>query len=144
MRHPLHPALVHFPVACWSLATAADLASLYFGEPAWRLAGTLLAIGLIMALPAILAGFFELTRIADGSRALRDAYLHMSAMSSAFLLYAVSLFARLDHTTLLAPGAMAIACSLIGFVCLGVGGWLGGKLVYQHGIGVAPRQSKQA
>ncbi|WP_343251093.1 DUF2231 domain-containing protein, partial [Pseudoxanthomonas sp. KAs_5_3] len=25
MRHPLHPALVHFPIACWSLATAGDL-----------------------------------------------------------------------------------------------------------------------
>ena len=34
MRHPLHPALVHFPIACWSLATAADLAGLAFAEPA--------------------------------------------------------------------------------------------------------------
>ena len=26
MKHPLHPALVHFPIACWSLATLADIA----------------------------------------------------------------------------------------------------------------------
>ena len=31
MSHPLHPALVHFPIACWSLATVTDLASLYWG-----------------------------------------------------------------------------------------------------------------
>ncbi|MGE5167611.1 MAG: DUF2231 domain-containing protein, partial [Deltaproteobacteria bacterium] len=69
MRHPLHPALVHFPVACWSVATAADLASLHFGEPAWRLAGALLVIGLVMAVPALLAGLYELTRVAQDSPA---------------------------------------------------------------------------
>ena len=37
---PSTPALAHFPVACWSLTTAADLTSLAWGEPAWILAGT--------------------------------------------------------------------------------------------------------
>jgi uncharacterized membrane protein len=138
MRHPLHPALVHFPVACWSLATTADFASLHFGEPAWRLAGTLLAIGLILSIPALLAGMYELTRIAPDSPAWRTVYLHMGAMSAALLLYAVSLFARLEHTRLLAPGAVAIACSVIGFACLAGGGWLGGKLVYAYRLGGTP------
>src|SRR3546814_14287794 len=52
-RHPLHPALVHFPVACWSLATIADVASLWLGQPAWWLAGVLLVIGTIAALAAM-------------------------------------------------------------------------------------------
>ena len=69
-RHPLHPALVHFPVACWSLATFADLASLRLGEPAWRLAGMMLAIGTLSALAAMGAGLFEFARIAEGSPAL--------------------------------------------------------------------------
>ncbi|HTI96177.1 MAG TPA: DUF2231 domain-containing protein [Rudaea sp.] len=138
MRHPLHPALVHFPVACWSLASAADLASLHFGEPAWRFAGVLLIVGLVMAIPALLAGLYELTRVAQDSPAWHTIYLHMGAMSAALMLYAVSLFARLDRTTLLAPGAVAIACGVAGFLCLAAGGWLGGKLVYQYRLGGTP------
>ena len=137
MRHPLHPALVHFPVACWSLTTAADLAGLHFGEPAWRLAGALLVIGLVTAVPALLAGLYELTHVADESPAWRSVHLHMGAMSAALTLYAISLFARLDHTTLLAPNTIALACSIAGFLCLTGGGWLGGKLVYQYRLGGA-------
>ena len=135
MRHPLHPALVHFPVACWSLATAADLASVRFGTPAWHLAGLMLAIGLVMSIPALLAGMYELTRVVEESPAWRTIYVHMGAMSAALLLYAVSLFARLDHTTLLEPGSLAVACSVCGFIALALGGWFGGKLVYGHGLG---------
>lgn len=135
MRHPLHPALVHFPVACWSLATAADLASLRWGESAWRFGGVSLIVGTLAAIPAMLAGFYELTRVAENSPAIADVYRHMGAMMTALLLYAISLFLRLDHTTLLAPGAGAITCSAAGFVFLGIGGWLGGKLVYGHRLG---------
>lgn len=135
MRHPLHPALVHFPVACWSLATAADLASIHWGEPAWRFAGSLLVVGTLAAIPAMLAGFYELTTLDEDSPAITDIYLHMGAMMAALLFYAVSLFARLDHTTLLAPGTLGIGLSLLGFLCLSAGGWLGGKLVYGHRLG---------
>ena len=37
--------------------------------------------------------------------------------------------------TLHAPGLLAMALSLGGFICLGVAGWLGGKLVYVHRLG---------
>jgi uncharacterized membrane protein len=135
MRHPLHPALVHFPVACWSLATAGDLASLFLGQPAWWLAGVLMTIGLACAIPAMLAGFFELSRIAHDSPAMADANRHMAMVLAALSSYAGSLLLRLDGMTLQAPGAWAIGLSLLGFACLGVAGWLGGKLVHVHRIG---------
>jgi len=135
MRHPLHPALVHFPVACWSLATLADFASFHFGEAAWRPAGQLLIAGTLLAIPALLAGFYELMRVADDSPAMRDVYWHMGAMSGALLLYATSLLLRLDRTSLIAPGIAALACSAFGFFALAIGGWIGGKLVYGHGLG---------
>jgi uncharacterized membrane protein len=86
----------------------------------------------------MLAGMYELTRVADASPAWRSVYLHMGAMSAALMLYAISLFARLDRGTLLAPGAVAIACGVAGFLCLAAGGWLGGKLVYQYRLGGTP------
>ena len=134
-RHPLHPALVHFPVACWSLATIADLASLWLGQPAWWLAGVLLAIGTIAALAAMGAGLFEFARIAEGSPALADARTHMLLAMTAWVLYAASLLLRLQGMHLVEPAWPAIATSIAGFLCLAAAGWLGGKLVYQHGIG---------
>ena len=134
MRHPLHPALVHFPVACWSLAVAADFASLHFGAAAWAWSGGLLAVGCAMAVVAMLAGLLELARVPEGV-AMRDAYLHMSAMLVALLLFATSLLLRLDHLKPLAPNIASLLLDTGGFLALAAGGWLGGKLVYGHGVG---------
>jgi uncharacterized membrane protein len=138
MRHPLHPALVHFPIACWSLATAADLASPVWGEPAWRLAGVLLVAGIGFSIPAMLAGFLELAKVAEDNPAIKDVNRHMIMVMSALTCYVVSLFLRLHGTELIEPGLLAIGLSVLGFLCLGVAGWLGGKLVYGHRLGVSP------
>lgn len=138
MRHPLHPALVHFPIACWSLATAADLASPVWGEPAWRLAGVLLVAGIGFSIPAMLAGFLELAKVAEDNPAIKDVNRHMMMVMSALTCYVVSLFLRLHGTELIEPGLLAIGLSVLGFLCLGVAGWLGGKLVYGHRLGVSP------
>lgn len=134
MRHPLHPALVHFPIACWSLATLTDFASLWLGESAWRWSAGLLAVGCIVALLAMAAGVLELSRVPDGP-ALRDVYLHMGLMLTAFVLYSVRLLLRLDHLQPLAPDVSSLLLDLAGFIALAIGGWLGGRLVYGHGIG---------
>jgi uncharacterized membrane protein len=134
MRHPLHPALVHFPIACWSLATLADFSSLWLGESAWRWSAGLLMVGCAVELLAMVAGVVELSRVPDGP-ALRDVYLHMGLMLAAFTLYTARLFLRLDHLQPLAPDVLALLLSLAGFITLAIGGWLGGRLVYGHGIG---------
>lgn len=138
MRHPLHPALVHFPIACWSLATAADLASLLWGEPAWRLAGVLLVAGIGFSIPAMLAGFFELAKVAEDNPAISDVNRHMIAVMTALAFYTASLFLRLQGTHLTEPGMLAIALGVLGFLALAVAGWLGGRLVYGHRLGVTP------
>jgi len=148
LRHPLHPALVHFPIACWSLATLADIASLWLGHPAWWLAGVLMAIGTLAALAAMGAGLFELAKIDESDPALRVAHRHMLAAMAAWLAYAASLLLRLDlpldATPLTAPGALEIGLSVVGFGCLAVAGTLGGTLVYRHGVGVRGRPDRPA
>lgn len=136
MRHPLHPALVHFPVACWSLATLADISSLWLGQPAWWLAGVLMGIGTPTALAAMAAGLVELARIDEMDPALRVAHRHLLAAMAAWLAYAASLFLRLDGMALTPPGPIAIGLGVLGFGCLAVAGTLGGTLVYRHGVGV--------
>ena len=88
MRHPLHPALVHFPIACWSLATAADLASLAWGEPAWRFAGVMLLAGIGFSIPAMLAGFVELAKVTEDNPAIKDVNRHMILVMNALALQA--------------------------------------------------------
>ena len=140
MRHPLHPALVHFPVACWSLATLADgLARVWQPAVLQPLAALLIGIGCIAGLAAAAAGFLELLKLADGHPAERIAYLHMGLALGTWCLYAASLGLRVDHRQLLPPGAAALASSGVGFVLLLATGWLGGKLVYGHGVGVSGR-----
>ena len=138
MHHPLHPALVHFPIACWSLATAADLAGLVWGEPVWRLAGVLLLAGIGFSIPAMLAGFFELAKIAEGNPAIKDVNRHMIMVMCTLAFYTTSLFLRLQGTHLVEPGVLAIGMSVLGFLFLAMAGWLGGKLVYGHRLGVSP------
>jgi uncharacterized membrane protein len=125
---------VHFPIACWSLAVAADLASLQFGELAWRWSCGLLIVGSSTAVVAMVAGFLELVRIPDGPP-LRDTYWHMSAMLLAFILFTTRLLVGLDQWQPVAPDGVAIWLDITGFACLVIGGWLGGRLVYGHGIG---------
>ena len=134
MRHPLHPALVHFPVACWSLAVLADFAGLRFGAAAWSWSGGLLAVGCAMAVLAMLAGMMELARVPEGA-ALRDAWWHMGAMLTAFTLFTARLLLRLDHFQPLEPDVTSLLLDAGGFLALAVGGWFGGRLVYGHGVG---------
>lgn len=133
-RHPLHPAIVHFPIACWSLAVTADFAGLWFGEAAWRWSGGLLIVGCIMGLVALLAGMIELGRVPEGE-AMRVAYWHMTAMLAACLLFSSRLWLRLEGSRLLEPNIISLLLDAAGFFWLVVGGWLGGKLVYYYGIG---------
>jgi uncharacterized membrane protein len=138
VRHPLHPALVHFPIACWSLATLADLAGLVWGEPAWRFSGVLMLTGIGCAIPAMLAGLLELAKLAADSPATRDVNRHMILAMAALAFYTASVFARLQGVHLSSPGLPALALSVLGFLALGAAGWLGGKLVYGHRLGVTP------
>ncbi len=54
--------------------------------------------------------------------------------------YAVSLFMRLDGTRIEQPGSIAIALSILGLIFLCYAGWLGGKLVYEFGVGTINSQ----
>jgi uncharacterized membrane protein len=129
--------LVIFRVAGGAPAPAADVASLWLGEPAWRFAAISMSVGCIVALAAMAAGLWEFAKLRDGHPALPVANRHMLFALGSFCAYATSLLLRWSQGELHAPGMPALAASIVGFVLLGVTGWLGGQLVYAHGVGVA-------
>lgn len=130
--HPIHPVLVHFPVALWPVSLLGDIVGLWRGDPLWwQLSFWCLALGLIAALPTIAAGFIDYAWLPNDHPALGTANAHMLLMSSATIAFLVSLLVRGGP----AATTLAIAFSALGITLLVAGGWLGGTLVYRHGVG---------
>ena len=139
MKHPLHPALVHFPIATWTLATCADVAGLWSGEAAWRYAAPLHVVGSLTALAAVAAGLIDFMRLPTDSPAAKYVTRHVALVACAWLAYAASLVLRYHEHRLQDPTMAAIAASVVGFLLLGAAGWQGGQLVYRHGANVEGR-----
>lgn len=135
--HPLHPMLVHFPVACWTVGVAADLAGYASGHAGWWSFGLVcLNIGLVTGIAAILAGFLEFATLPKQHPAQATATLHMMWALVAWSFFALSLFLR-SGSAAEQLSLWATAASLGGLAALLAAGWLGGRLVYRFGVGVA-------
>ncbi|MES1189534.1 MAG: DUF2231 domain-containing protein [Steroidobacter sp.] len=132
--HPVHPALVHFPVAFWSLASILDGLVITSVMHETLLAWYCHVLGLVMAVPALFTGWLEFARLEQ--RIVAPAMRHMMLMGSAWICYLAALFTRTVHLVpIQAPGGITYFFSAIGFLLLMWGGWQGGELVYRHGAG---------
>ena len=136
--HPLHPMLVHFPVAFWSLATILDGCTLAGIQQASLAAWYCLALASIAALPAMATGLFEFTTLEEPIASL--GIRHMMLMSASWLLYLAAFMSRTAHMLLVdhLPG-ISYFFSIAGFLVMAWGGWCGGQLVYAHGAGYVKR-----
>jgi uncharacterized membrane protein len=136
LGHPLHPAIVHFPIALLLSATAADVAWVAGITSDAHLGAILMAGGLAMGLVAMGAGLFDLTKLDQAI--VPHAMQHMAAVGLAWLGYGIALYLRKDSLVAAAPlGFATIAISICSAFVLALGGWLGGRLVYTVGAGVA-------
>lgn len=136
--HPVHPMLVHLPIALWSLGTLCDGLTLVGIDAAWPIGWLCLASGSVMALPAMVAGLIDYGALKE--TAVPTATRHMTLMSLAWLAYLGSLILRSDGLAARAvPDRPAMALGLLGFGLLAVGAWHGGHLVYRLGAGVEVR-----
>jgi uncharacterized membrane protein len=138
LGHPVHPMLVHFPVALWTVATGAYVwIAVGAGDVAAVIASLANGAGLVMAILAMLAGALELRTIDSQSEAMQVAIWHMMIMATSWMCFVLalvlSLSTALDHAT---GQLAAAACAVAGFVLMSVGGWFGGRLVYEFGIAV--------
>lgn len=136
MKHPLHPLIVHFPIACWSLSTLGDLVGIFYSHNQTQTIGHLLFIGCISAIIAMAAGLYEVVKIKDSEQISTTIDHHMYAAMLTWTFYALSLYLRWDEDLFTNPTTWAIVTSVLGFVSLIVAGWYGATLVYKHGIGV--------
>lgn len=135
--HPLHAALVHFPMGLLPASVAADLLGLLgVGGPWGPMAFWMLAAGLAAGGAAAVAGLIDLLALGAGHPASRTGTAHLAAASTALTLFLGSLLVREGPDA--TAGAWAVVLSAAGAAALFLGGWLGGQLVYRHGVGTAP------
>lgn len=134
-KHPIHPMLIPLPIGLWIFSLACDLIFRFLSEDLiWdQMAFYTMAGGLVGALAAALPGFIDLLSLRDPA-ARRIALAHMITNLATVALYAVNLWLR----TTSPPGAgTPVVLSIVGVILLGLAGWLGGELVFRHGVAVA-------
>jgi uncharacterized membrane protein len=131
--HPIHPMLVQFPIVCFIGALATDIVFISNQNHGWATASRyLLVVGLVMAALAALAGLTDF--LGDKRVQGADAIKHAVANVTAVVLELINLILRL-HSDAPIP-RIGIILSAITVLILLYSGWMGGKLVFEHGIGV--------
>jgi len=126
LGHPLHPALTDAPIGILFLVVVFDI----IGDGGAAAVG--LTLGILAMLAAAVAGFADYADT-DG-RARERATLHSTLMVAALLIYVVSLALRFGPAGATdPPPATAVVLSVIGFLVLGAGAFVGGDIVYMLG-----------
>ncbi|MBI3324292.1 MAG: DUF2231 domain-containing protein [Candidatus Omnitrophica bacterium] len=133
-----HPMVVHFPIALLSVAALLDLLALALKRPGiHRVALWNLTLGTLAAACAVLSGLraesvakhsFEIEKVMALHERLGITTLILSLMASAW---------RLAHRDRLSPRARMLT-TLVGLLAVGslaFGAHLGGRLVYEFGVG---------
>lgn len=130
--HPIHPMLVVFPLGLWIFSFVCDVIAAWRGPTPWRDVATYaMGGGVLGGLAAAVPGVVDLQAIAaPGLR--RIAVTHMLLNLCLLALFSVNFWLRCRAQR---PRGLVLL-SAVGVLGLGLSGWLGGELVYVHGVGI--------
>jgi len=133
--HPIHPAIIHFPVAALILLAGADLAYIFTSDSFWARAGIWLSgIGTIMGWISGLAGLTDLLAMTQVRRLITGwshAILAMMLLSVATLNWLLRIA---DAERYIMPWGLYLSLLSVGLIA--ATGFLGALLVYEYAIGV--------
>ena len=136
--HPIHPPLTDATIGAYTFATIAALADVFgisdhAATHGWWLA---LVTGLIITIATAATGLIEWLRLEWGSELWKTATAHMASMVSATLFFLLAAIFGHDEFQAGNVAADGLILTLVGFLLLTLGGWLGGTLVFVHGMRV--------
>jgi uncharacterized membrane protein len=133
--HPIHQALIVFPLGVLATAVIFDAIHLITGSAQWpEVSFWMICAGVIAGLVVAPFGFVDWLGIPGGTRAKRVGALHGIGNVIVVLLFALSWVMRRDNPTV--PDTLALVLSFAGGGLALITGWLGGELVNRLGIGV--------
>ena len=139
--HPIHPMLVPLPIGLFLFSVVCDIGSLWNGtNTAWStVALYTLGGGIVGALLAAVFGLIDLLSL-EPSPAKRIGIWHMVINLALVALFAASFWLRIDGVTSRLPFVL----SIVGVVLLTISGWLGGHMVFVHGVAVGRTRGPNA
>lgn len=137
--HPVHPMLIPFPIGLWVFSLVADLIYLWRGNPIWRnfIAFYSLLAGIIGAAVAAVPGFIDWLSLKQGE-VVKIANWHARLNVIALLVFAASFYLRTASGANLVSHSYTIPVTLsfLGLILITISGWLGGEMVFRHGVAV--------
>lgn len=137
--HPIHVMMVHFPIAFVIATLGVDVFYWWSGDAFWVRAG-LWSTGMAFwsGVAASIVGTGELLLV-RGIRLLEASWSHAVAAMTSVAIAGANWGLRLVDTQSILPHGLAL--SALASVMVGFAGWHGGKLVFDHGVGilVSPR-----
>jgi len=141
--HPIHPILIVFPLGLLATGGIFDIIRIITANPTWsHIAFYMIGAGIIGGLIAAVFGLIDWLGITSGTRARRIGAIHGLGNLVVVLLFAGSWWLRSAQPT--EPSSLALALSFIGVLLALYTGWLGGELVFKHGVGVEQQPGSTA
>jgi uncharacterized membrane protein len=134
-KHPLHPALIPFPIAFLTGALITDivysatLTDLWAQMSFWLIAGGVVTGALAAVLG--LVDFLTIERVREHSAG----WIHAGSNATALILAIINLWLRWDDvTTAVIPWGLVLSAAVA--ILMTIGGWFGGELAFRHKVGV--------
>jgi uncharacterized membrane protein len=141
MGHPVHPMLIPFPLALWITSFVVDVIFYFIRNPVlFYISKFALAAGVIGGLVAAVPGIIDWLAIKN-QEVKRVANWHARLNVIALVIFALSLYLRMRAGAHWVNYSLKIPflISLVGVILITISGWLGGDLVYKHGVSVKPQ-----
>ncbi len=127
LGHPLHPMLTDLPIGCWTSAFVLDIVG---GKRSHRASDTLVALGVVTALPTAASGLADWSDLIGEERRLGLAHAGGNTVALAF--YGLSMVARLRGRR-----GRGVALGMLGAAAATAGAYLGGHLAWRKGVNVS-------
>src|SRR5262245_27105888 len=139
--HPIHPMLVPIPIGLFVFSLFADIAARFGWGEAWpAVALYCMGGGIVGALAAAIFGFVDLISMTD-DRVRKIGLSHMAVNLVVVTLYVVNFALRWQGQPV---EGIPLSLSVIAILLLLVSGWLGGEMVFVHGVAVGPAGTRPA
>ncbi|RWX77251.1 DUF2231 domain-containing protein [Neorhizobium lilium] len=135
-RHPIHPMLVPFPIACFVGTLLTDIAYWRTAEMMWaNFSSWLVSAGVVLGILAAIAGLIDFI----GDRRIRStppAWPHLIGNVLVLVIGTINMFIHTrDAWTSVVPWGLALSALTV--LILLFTGWMGWSMVYRHRVGVA-------
>ena len=136
--HPIHPPLTDATIGAYTFATAAATIQVlgitsHAGGYGWWIA---LVFGAITSALTVLTGFADWLTISPGTPLKRTATTHALVNAAASVFFVLAIIFGHKHYAHGLVGTGPYILTVIGFLLLTAGGWLGGAITYVHGMRV--------